>query len=285
MTNVKMQKLAEKLTAQYPWQKFSFGATPGENEWAWRYLTSCILVGGSLEVNTLEAAARIFEKYPTMQKLARAKLLDVADIIKSHGVRFHGPKAKYITQTAALLIERHKGVVPQNREKLEALPGVGRHVASVVLATCFNKNEFAVDVHVRRIAGRFGITGSDLEIENQVRAAVAPKLWGHFSRSFVDFGQTKCSMTPDCSGCKMKSLGCGETAVSNVVKVSRSAIKDFDNYNIAKTKDVDVVKFTFTKKGEPGSCIVRLSAQKYSCSCKGFRFTKKCKHVEMSKDL
>ena len=281
-----LQALAETLTAQHKWVKFKFNATPGTDNWGWRYLTSCILVGGSLETNTLGAAAELFAAYPTPKALAGADVESVAAIIKAHGVRFHGPKAKYITKTAAVVAAKHKGKVPNTREQLEALPGVGRHVASVVLATVYGQNEFAVDVHVRRIAERFGVAGDDLQIENTIRASVKPKLWGHFSRSFVDFGQTLCAATPNCVGCKVKEFGCGEK-ISASVKVSKPAVKDIENYITAKVKEKDVVEIMFIKKeaADSGSCTVKISAHKYSCSCKGFRFQRKCKHIEMAKDL
>jgi endonuclease III len=276
-----LQHLAERLTAQHKWVKFKFNATSGTKNWGWRYLTSCILVGGSLESNTLEAAQRIFAIWPDAKSLAVANKTAVAKIIKEHGVRFHGPKADYIIKTAAIVANKHNGRVPNNRNELEAMPGVGRHVASVILATVYNQNEFAVDVHVRRIAKRFGINGDDLAIENHIRKNVSPKLWGHFSRSFVDFGQTKCAATPDCAGCKAKELGCGEKV--STVSFTKAPVKDFENYKINKAQTGDLVKITFAK--DDGACTVKISGHKYSCSCKGFRFKHKCKHIEMSKEM
>jgi len=271
-----MQEIADELTAQFYWNKFSFGANNGSEQWKFRYLTSCILVGGSLESKTLECAKAINDAYPRMEDLAVADITEVAEIIRSHGVRFHGPKSKYITNTAKILLNKFNGEVPNNRTDLESLPGVARHVASVILATVFDQNEFAVDVHVRRIAGRLGVTGTDREIEDQIREAVNPAQWGHFSRSFVDFGQTKCSHSPDCTGCKFASF-CGSVKFDNVA--IKAPVLDVENYTIEKLDG----KYKFTKSGSESSCYVNYPALK--CSCNGFRFKRTCKHIGMARDI
>jgi len=284
--NKDLNKLATALTAQHKWVKFKFDARVGSKNWAWRYLTSCILVGGSQEVNTLEVAKDIFAQYPTPEHLAVADKKSVARIIQLGGVRFHGPKADYIIGTAKQLVARYGSVVPNDRAALETFPGVGRHVASVILATVYGQNEFAVDVHVRRIAERFGVTGNDLQIENAIRKAVRPELLGHFSRSFVDFGQTQCAANPSCSGCKMKKFGCGtETKVAVPKAPAKPGLKDFENYEINKTVEGLILRYAFKKTGSTSQCFVKCDGAKLTCTCNGFRFQKKCKHIEMAKDL
>lgn len=275
--------LSEILTEQYPWDKFTFGAKPKSNDWAWRYLTSCILVGGSLESNTLQAANEIFRKYPTQAALANAPSKTVANIIKKAGVRFHGPKADYIQVTASNLLRKHNGIVPDTRAALEALPGVGRHVASVILATVYGQNEFAVDVHVRRIAGRFGLKGTDLEIENTIKASVKPELLGHFSRAFVDHAHTRCGVRTSCTGCPAAKICSKEEKVIPIKSVTSTL--DVENYKIVSAINGDVKKVTFTKAGSTSSCVVTLAAKNAACTCNGFRFKRKCKHIEMAKDI
>jgi len=98
----------------------------------------------------------LFAKYPTPEKLAAAKPPDVEAIVKSCG--FFRMKAKNIINAARGIVEVHGGRVPNSREALESLPGVGRKTASVVLAAAFAEPEFAVDTHVFRVAHRLGLT-------------------------------------------------------------------------------------------------------------------------------
>ena len=98
----------------------------------------------------------LFRKYPTAQSLAKANQSDVERIVKSCG--FFRMKAKNIINAARCLVERHAGEVPQAREDLEALSGVGRKTASVVMSVAFGEAAIAVDTHVFRVAHRLGLT-------------------------------------------------------------------------------------------------------------------------------
>ena len=97
----------------------------------------------------------LFKKYPDANKLAKAKLKDVETIIKPIGL-YHN-KAINIIKLSNELNERFNGEVPDNREDLESLSGVGRKTANVVLNYCFDYPAFAVDTHVSRVSKRLGI--------------------------------------------------------------------------------------------------------------------------------
>ncbi len=122
-------------------------------------------------------------------------------------VRHARRKLGHIRKTNSILLTKHQGLVPNSRKDLLELPGVGRHVSSVVMAWVHEKGEFGVDVHVRRIMSRLGLISEDdpeIEIENSVKAKIPSDQIGHFSRAFVDHGQTTCSFSPDCSSCIFK---------------------------------------------------------------------------------
>jgi endonuclease-3 len=202
--NGMMQNIADVLTNEYKWNKFSFGTTPNTPLWRFRYLVSCIIVGGNSEFNTLRCGEELFVKYPTIQSFAEASWRELTDLLDSHKIKYEGNKARHIIAVAQILVST--GDIPNTRDGLQALPGVGRHVASVILATCFDQPEFAVDIHVRRIAARIGLVEegvSDLTIEKVVKKAIPPQQLGHFSRAFVDFGQTVCGLRPRCSECSL----------------------------------------------------------------------------------
>jgi endonuclease-3 len=105
-----------------------------------------------------------------------------------------------------MLQEKFDGVVPENRKDLESLSGVGEHAASVILARAFgHTSEFAVDLHVRRIAKRMGLVGAkatDREIIKWGEQSVNP---AHLSRSFVEFGQKICRYHPSCKKCTFQA--------------------------------------------------------------------------------
>jgi len=278
MSALKAQTAAALLVDSYPWAKFTFLTTQGTETWACRYLISTILVAGSLESRTIECAESLFTKYPELYDLERVSFRDLADHIEQHGIRFAGKKAENIIKTAKIIRNTYNGRVPSERAKLEKLPGVGRHVASVILATVYGENEFAVDVHVRRITKRLGLVGandSDRTIEDKIVAAVEPDMLGHFSRSFVDHGQQVCAYRPKCSTCFMSA----QCPTFNGEVVEKKKAKQTTTVETAKVAlEPGLFTFEFTNdKGKVYTVTVKDTVP--SCSCLGWRFKQKCKHV------
>ena len=150
----------------------------------------------------------LFNKYPNADKLAKAKLKDVETIIKPIGL-YHN-KAINIIKLANELNERFDGEVPDNREDLESLSGVGRKTANVVLNNCFDYPAFAVDTHVSRVSKRLGIALDDDDvnkIEEKLMNYFPKDKWGKLHHQFIFFGRYKCkAIKPDCSDCPLKKI-------------------------------------------------------------------------------
>ena len=149
----------------------------------------------------------LFRKYPTAQKLAKAQQEDVERIIKSCG--FFRMKARNIITCARELVEKHSGEVPREREQLEALAGVGRKTASVVMSVAFEEAAIAVDTHVFRVAHRLGLTlgKTPREVENDLEAIVPREDWRHAHHWLILHGRAICKApTPLCGQCPVKEL-------------------------------------------------------------------------------
>ncbi|HEY5349246.1 MAG TPA: endonuclease III [Candidatus Lustribacter sp.] len=144
----------------------------------------------------------LFARYPDAAALAAAKQPDVEGIIKSCG--FFRTKAKNIIAAAHGLVERHGGEVPRERAELEALPGVGRKTANVVMSVVFEAAAFAVDTHVFRVSHRLGLTlgTTPRAVEEDVTKLVPSAKWRHAHHWLILHGRAICKApTPACTQC------------------------------------------------------------------------------------
>lgn len=118
-------------------------------------------------------------------------------------------KAKHVIQTCKLLLEKHGGAVPQTREALEALPGVGRKTANVVLNIAFGQPTIAVDTHIFRISNRTGLApGKDvLEVEQKLLKFIPEEFKLHAHHWLILHGRYICqARKPKCGECIIESL-------------------------------------------------------------------------------
>ena len=99
---------------------------------------------------------RLFKQYPTAEIMARGEVEDIFELIRS--VSYPNSKAKYLVSMAKMLVEQFGGEVPEEREQLMKLPGVGRKTANVIAAVVYHRPTMAVDTHVFRVANRIGLT-------------------------------------------------------------------------------------------------------------------------------
>jgi endonuclease III len=144
----------------------------------------------------------LFARYPDPESLARADQAEVEQIIKSCG--FFRMKAKNIVNAARAIVAEHGGRVPGDRESLEALPGVGRKTANVVMSVAFEEAAFAVDTHVFRVAHRLGLTLATTPrgVEDDVTKLVAREQWRHAHHWLILHGRAICKApVPHCGRC------------------------------------------------------------------------------------
>jgi endonuclease-3 len=165
-------------------------------------LVAVILSAQCTDARVNLTTPHLFAKYPDAAALAAAPLADVEAIVKSCG--FFRMKAKNIVNAARALVEQHGGDVPRDREALEALPGVGRKTAAVVLSVAFEGAAFAVDTHVFRVAHRLGLTlgKTPRAVEDDVTILLPPEQWRHAHHWLILHGRAICKApTPHCGRC------------------------------------------------------------------------------------
>jgi endonuclease-3 len=147
----------------------------------------------------------LFERYPTPEDLAAANPEDVEQIIYSTG--YYRQKTKSIIALAGDLVERYQGDVPADLDQLVELRGVGRKTASVVLAEVWDIPAIAVDTHVKRVAGRVGLTVSDdpEKVERDLKSLYPQDRWAQISMTMIQFGRDVCdAKKPRCWECPLR---------------------------------------------------------------------------------
>jgi len=137
-------------------------------------LAAVLLSAQATDVGVNKATRRLFPAANTPQKMLALGVDGITEYIKSIGL--YRTKARHLHETCRLLVERHGGVVPRSREALEALPGVGRKTANVVLNVAFGEATMAVDTHIFRVGNRTGLAPGKtaLEVEKKLLERVPP---------------------------------------------------------------------------------------------------------------
>ncbi|MDP1607147.1 MAG: endonuclease III [Rhodocyclaceae bacterium] len=179
-------------------------------------LVAVILSAQATDKSVNLATRALFRDAPTPQAIATLDEETLADYIKTIGI--YKTKAKNVVATARLLIERHGGAVPHDRAALEALPGVGRKTANVILNSVFHEPVIAVDTHIFRLANRTGLApGKDVvAVEKKLIRAVPAEYRLHAHHWLILHGRYVCkARKPECWRCVIRDL-CGYKEKTNV---------------------------------------------------------------------
>jgi len=168
-------------------------------------LVAVVLSAQATDKSVNLATRKLFPATP--QKLVKLGVAGIEDTIKSIGL--FRTKARNVFGLATMIIEKHCGAVPQNREALEALPGVGRKTANVVLNTAFGQPTMAVDTHIFRVANRTGLApGKDvLAVEEKLVKFTPPEFLQNAHHWLILHGRYVClARKPDCPRCLIRDL-------------------------------------------------------------------------------
>ena len=168
-------------------------------------LVAVVLSAQATDKSVNLATKKLFPATP--EKIAALGVSGVEPFIKSIGL--FRTKAKNLVALSKMLLEEHCGAVPQNREALERLPGVGRKTANVVLNTAFGRPTMAVDTHIFRVANRTGLaTGKDvLSVEERLLKFTPPEYLQDAHHWLILHGRYTClARKPACPGCLIRDL-------------------------------------------------------------------------------
>ena len=150
----------------------------------------------------------LFERYPDAEALSKAAVEDIYELIKS--ISYPNNKSKNLLGMAKVLMSDFNGVVPDDVDKLQTLPGVGRKTANVVASVAFNKPAMAVDTHVFRVSARIGLTKNaknPLETEKQLVKYIPESVIPKAHHWLILHGRYVCkARKPECEKCGINTI-------------------------------------------------------------------------------
>jgi len=170
-------------------------------------LVAVVLSAQATDKSVNLATAEQFKVADAPQKMVALGVAGVEEYIKRIGL--FRTKAKNVVALSRILVEKYSGQVPASREELEALPGVGRKTANVVLNTAFGQPTVAVDTHIFRVANRTGLApGKDpLEVEQKLLKFTPPEYLMNAHHWLILHGRYVClARKPDCPRCLIRDL-------------------------------------------------------------------------------
>lgn len=168
-------------------------------------LIATVLSAQCTDKRVNEVTKDLFSEYD-IYSLSKSNKKDIEKIIYSCGN--YKKKADYIIELSKKLINDYNGVVPNDRDYLKSLPGVGRKTTNVVLSNLFDVPTIAVDTHVERVSKRLNLVNdkdSVIKVENKLMKKIPKNKWSRVHHQLVLFGRYICkSIKPECDKCLLK---------------------------------------------------------------------------------
>jgi endonuclease-3 len=170
-------------------------------------LVAVALSAQATDVSVNKATGPLFEIVDTPEKMVKLGEAKLKNYIKTIGL--YNTKAKNVIKLSEILIAKHGGQVPEDRAALEALPGVGRKTANVVLNIAFGHHTIAVDTHLFRVCNRTGLApgATPLAVELALEKKVPPQYKRHAHHWLILHGRYVCkARKPDCPACVVHAI-------------------------------------------------------------------------------
>lgn len=172
-------------------------------------LIATILSARATDAGVNRITPTLFKRYPTPDKMSKANLDEIGQIIRPLGA--FNKKAGYITETSRQIVKRFGGNVPNTMEELISFPGVSRKTGNVILSVVFGLSEgVVVDTHVMRVTVRLGLSEHDQKpqkIEKDLMELLPKELWNDYARLIGTHGRRTCkSRKPNCVDCTLNKM-------------------------------------------------------------------------------
>ncbi len=206
LDSAEVEEVYRRLSEAMPGRTRNAKGPKGQPD-AFRSCISCMLSAQSLDRNTAAATQALFKLAKTPEEMLALNDAAIAEAIKPCGL--YNNKTKNIRKFCTALIAEHGGVVPDTREGLMSLPGIGRKCADIVMSFTFGKDVIAVDTHVHRVCNRIGLTDARTAEKTAQQLDERSPEWaladGHFW--LIQFGKRVCrSRVPKCEICVVSDL-------------------------------------------------------------------------------
>jgi endonuclease III len=202
MVQKDIEKVMEILKSYYPSTEKTTLNRMRSNPEAFKILISCLLSLRTQDKNTEIASRKLFEVANTPQEIVALPIKQLEKLIFSSG--YYKNKAKTLKHVSEIILRDYNGKVPDTREELESIKGIGPKTANIVLAFAYGKNVLPIDVHCHRIPNRLGWIKTKTPVQTEIELGkILPKrYWRDFNAIFVQFGKTICvPISPKCSIC------------------------------------------------------------------------------------
>ncbi|MDO9011428.1 MAG: endonuclease III [Gallionella sp.] len=202
MNSVKRRQIFQRLQAGNPHPK-----TELEYRSPFELLVAVMLSAQATDISVNSATRQLYPVANTPEAILRLGEEKLREYIQRIGL--YKTKAKHVIQTCRILLEQHASQVPQTREALEALPGVGRKTANVILNTAFGQPTIAVDTHLFRLSNRIGLAPGKtvLEVEKKLLKVIPKEFMLDAHHWLILHGRYICrARAPKCAECVIYDL-------------------------------------------------------------------------------
>ena len=170
-------------------------------------LVAVILSARNTDKKVNEVTTKLFKKYKTIKDYKDASLSELEKDLGSLGL--FRQKAKFVKNSATIIIDKHNGQIPKTMQELIELPGVGRKTANIILGNIYKIYEgIAVDTHVTRLARLFGLTSNKTpeKIEQDLMKLLPKEEWFDFTNRMIDYGRKYCPAHCKHTDCPLKKF-------------------------------------------------------------------------------
>ena len=215
---VKIHSILDELYADPP--------IPLDHKDPYTLLVSVLLSAQTTDKRVNLVTPELFRRAPTPRRMVKLKVAEILGIIRTCGLA--PGKARNIHALSEILLEEHSGQVPEDMEKLEALPGVGHKTAGVVMIQAFSQPAFPVDTHIHRLAARWGLSnGKNVEkTERDLKAVFPRESWAKLHLQIIYFGREHCpARGHDLSSCKICSWAATTKRIREEERKNRRVVK------------------------------------------------------------